>query len=316
MATDNGNNGSVYADHYYPSTIKTSDNNRKLIIHVKVNETLDGVKNKVFQEWDKGVSDYNTLENNKFDMWQDVKPSDINSTKILDRLNQKNYRTIYTITLPFPNEFNEIQTHSWEEQNSIINDAIKGLGSAVGDFIGSSKGLGNEITTNATTKFGKLTGSAASSAGAIASMIANNAPKLIANAASIGGFRKPTLDPGYFLNYNGSRPREFSFTWDFVPESKFEMDNILNIILNLKKYSAPSTVINGVSLLSPYTFQILPCNEIFAKLLNMNNVVIRSLNVNYSPDGSMPMYVHGMPKHIKLQVDFIEVKTVMSADYD
>ena len=69
MATDNGNNGSVYADHYYPSTIKTSDNNRKLIIHVKVNETLDGVINKVFQEWDKGVSDYNTLENNKFDMW-------------------------------------------------------------------------------------------------------------------------------------------------------------------------------------------------------------------------------------------------------
>ena len=95
--------------------------------------------------------------------------------------------------------------------------------------------MGNEITTNAKTKFGKLTESAASSAGAIASMIANNAPKLIANAASISGFRKPTLDPGYFLNYNGSRPREFSFTWDFVPESKFEMDNILNIILNLKK---------------------------------------------------------------------------------
>lgn len=77
MATDNGNNGSVYEDHYYPSTIKTSDNNRKLIIHVKVNETLDGAINKVQQEWDKTVDNSKTVISNNFNVWQDVKPSDI-----------------------------------------------------------------------------------------------------------------------------------------------------------------------------------------------------------------------------------------------
>ena len=137
-----------------------------------------------------------------------------------------------------------------------------------------------------------------------------------ANAAHYFGFRKPMVDPGLFQNYTGSTPRGFSMNFDFIPNNELEAKNIMNIILNLKKFSLPRAVIDGVTLLAPFTFEIELGNDWLKKLINMNDVVITGITTNYGADGGMQMFSNGVPKHITLQLDFAERSLIPSQFYD
>lgn len=142
------------------------------------------------------------------------------------------------------------------------------------------------------------------------------ANKGLANLSHMFGFRKPMVDPGLFQNYTGSTPRGFSLNFDFIPNNHQEAKNIMNIILNLKKFALPKSVIDGVALLAPFTFEIELGNDYLKKLINMNDVVITGITVNYGADGNMQMFSNGIPKHITMQLDIAERSLLPSEFYD
>jgi hypothetical protein len=145
--------------------------------------------------------------------------------------------------------------------------------------------------------------------------LANPLSRIVGEVASSAGFRKPLIDPGYFQDYNGTEPREFTFSWDFIPNNAKEAENIFNILYNLKKYTLPASTINGVSLVAPFLFDIEIGHANINSLINMNNVVCKSMSINYSAEGALQFLPDGTPKFMRLEMSFAERSTVTTEIY-
>lgn len=265
----------------YPNDILHPRNlNRHIRILVKEQESLSGGADELKKQIEKTSNDVKDII---------VNEKTHSPTELTQRVSKLvNAKTIYGIALPLPNELADSQTHQWDSTTGFVSDIAQ-----------SVKGVAGRIAENATG--GRVGGD----------MIA----KGVANAASRAGFRQPLIDPGYFQDYKGTEPREFTFNWDLVPNNIEEAYNIFAIIYNLKKYTLPKSTINGVSMLSPYLFELQIGNEIINALMNMNNVVCKTMTVNYSVDNSLQMFSDGMPKYISLNMTFAERALVTSDFY-
>lgn len=186
-------------------------------------------------------------------------------------------QTVWGIALPLPNELNDSQAHQW--------DTSKGFVGQVGGSL-ANKDIGMGLSANS----------------------------VMGELASAAGFRKPLIDPGYFQDYNGTEPREFTFTWDLIPNNAEETDSIETILYNLKKYTVPKSTVSGVSMLSPYMFDIQIGNPKINRLMNMNNVVCKSMSISYSADGSLQFLHDGIPKYTRLEMSFAE-RSLVTADF-
>lgn len=265
----------------YPRDILLPRNlNRHVRILVKEQESLAGGADELKKQVEKTANDVKEIILNE----KTQTPTEINQ-RVSKLVNAK---TIYGIALPLPNELADSQSHQWDSTTGFVSDIAQ-----------TAKGVAGRIAENATG--GRIGGDMIS--------------KGVANAASKAGFRQPLIDPGYFQDYKGTEPREFTFNWDLVPNNIDEAYNIFSIIYNLKKYTLPKSTINGVSMLSPYLFEIQIGNEIINALMNMNNVVCKSMTVNYSVDNSLQMFADGMPKYISLNMTFAERALVTSDFY-
>lgn len=208
--------------------------------------------------------------------------------------------TILTIALPLPNELSDDQTHDWETTTGISGAIGAGLqdqtiGEAVGGKLGS--GLASKVT-------GVIPGLGAGfEAGKNITV-----KQALGAAADTAGLRKPLADPGYFQNYNGSQPRTFSMTFDFIPQNAGEALEIMEIIMKLKEHSSPSLQVGGVSMLAPNYFDIDVSNPYISALISMQGVVLKDLSVNYGADGAMQQFPDGQPKYIQLKLTFVERK--------
>jgi hypothetical protein len=268
--------------HWYPNyIIDPIYKMRSMKIIVKENASFDGNKEKFFDELEKKSSQVSDIVKNSANVWKSGKKvADIRTTDIdknTKRITQAD--PIYAVCLPLPNELMDQQSHRWEMETGLI---------------------------------GQLAGAAVDKA-SIKNVGIN---KLLGEASMSFGFRKPLVDPGMFQNYGGSAPRNFNFSFDFIPNNADEALSIMNIILNLKKFSLPRSIIGGVSLLAPFIFEIEIGNENMRKLINMNDVVMTEIGVNYGADGNMQMFSNGMPKFIQLTLAFAERSLVTSEFYD
>lgn len=264
----------------YPRDILLPRNqNRHVRILVKKQESLSGGADELKKQVEKTANDVKEIILND----KTAKPTDIGQ-RISKLVNAK---TIYGIALPLPNELSDSQSHQWDSTTGFVSDVAQ-----------ATKGLAGKITESAT---GGVVG-------------ADTISKGVANAASRAGFRQPLIDPGYFQDYKGTEPREFTFNWDFVPNNIDEAFNIFSIIYNLKKYTLPSSTINGVSMLSPYLFEIQIGNDWINALMNMSNVVCKTMTVNYGADNSLQMFADGVPKYITLNMTFAE-RALVTADF-
>jgi len=268
--------------HWYPDYIRDPIHKmRSMRIIVKENVSFDGNTEKFKKELETKVNEVTEIIKNSANVWQSGKKvSDINTTDVDKNTKRLTMATpIYAVCLPLPNELMDSQSHNWQMEAGI---------------------------------FGQLAGGALDKV-AIKGVGVN---KLLAEASSSLGFRKPMVDPGMFQNYNGSSPRGFSFSFDLIPNNATEAESIMNIILNLKKFSLPRSVISGVSLLAPFLFEIEIGNEKMRKLINMNDVVMTEIGVNYGADGNMQFFSNGMPKFIQLNMGFSERSVVTAEFYD
>lgn len=268
--------------HWYPDyIIQPIHKMRSMKIIVKENANFDGHKEKFKEMIEQKTKEVNEIINNSANVWKSGKKvSDIRTTDIdknTKRITQAD--PIYAVALPLPNELLDSQSHRWEMETGIVGQ----LGGGIVD------------------KF---------------NVFGVNANKILGEASMSFGFRKPMVDPGMFQNYGGSAPRNFNFSFDFIPNNANEALSIMNIILNLKKFSLPRSIIGGVSLLAPFIFEIEIGNENMRKLINMNDVVLTEIGVNYGADGNMQMFSNGMPKFITLNLAFAERSVVTSEFYD
>ena len=280
------NNQSAMVMHWYPDyIINPIHSNRCVKIIVKESPmSLQGNWDTIVSEASNKAGKIKGIYEDSGNLWaQGKKVSDIDTSAIVE--NTKKIRKgdpIYACCLPLPNELTDTQNHNWSQDQSLISEFANGFADK------SISGGGAGISAN----------------------------KILANVSNYFGFRKPMVDPGLFQNFTGSVPRGFSLSFDFIPNNGLEAKNIMNIILNLKKFALPKSVIDGVALLAPFTFEIEIGNDWMKKLINLNDVVVTGVTVNYGVDGGMQMFSNGMPKHITMQLEISERSLITSEFYD
>lgn len=265
--------------NYYPEDILKPNNiYRSVKILVKSQSSLSGAKEELKNNIEKKISDIKDIADGSYEG-----PSDEARQKGISGRIKKitKAQTVWGIALPLPNEVSDSQSHQWESTKGFVGETGGAIANADFGAIG--------IKTNVNKALGEL--------------------------ASSSGFRKPLIDPGYFQDYNGTEPREFTFSWDLIPNNASEANNINSILYNLKKYTLPKSTISGVSLLSPYMFDIQIGNPKIRDLMNMNNLVCKSMSINYSAEGALQFLPDGTPKYIRLEMSFAERSAVTSEIY-
>ena len=104
-------------------------------------------------------------------------------------------------------------------------------------------------------------------------------------------------------------------TFDLVPNNGEEALDMLKIVQGLKRYSAPQTTVEGVSILAPNYFDIIVGNPYINDMVAMHGVVIQNIAVNYSADGGMQMTPDGVPKYMQLGLTLVERKMKTQKDF-
>jgi hypothetical protein len=180
------------------------------------------------------------------------------------------------VTLPLSNELSESISHTFEQDVGVVTKALDALDSA-------TLGFASNISGNVSNKL---------------------------------QLRKPIVNPGYYQNYKGSEPRSFTFSYNFIPNSLTEAKQMVEIIMQLKKYSAPEEFAGGIGLLAPHFFDINFGNAILNGLMNIQRCVLTSIETNYSPSGLVETTLDGMPKYITLSLTFNEIVALDSSAWD
>jgi hypothetical protein len=243
-----------------------------------------------------------------------LSPNDKITWKTAENQSTKLYGSI---TLPLPNILRDSQGHDWSVESSVlgtmagsitsknIGSLITEAGGQVGQFVGGV--VGSSLIDKGISAITNAVGNAASSV---------SIDQTLGSLSASSGTRKTMADPGYFQNYKGSRPRNFSMSWELIPKSIEESQRIYNIISSFKYHSSPSTDIRGVTLLAPRFFTLDISNKWLENMILPGHVVITEVNVDYGSDGNMTLHeVDGFPKAITLTISFADLKMRYSQDY-
>lgn len=297
-----GNNSNIQ----FPDVI--SDTNRKITFSVWNPNTVDS-------------NDYSTAFNTAMEgVKNTVSKSDIitpNNSQI--NISSRKGTLHDTITLPLPNSIRDSQGHYWGLEEGIIGTLLGSITKeSVGSMIAKAGGGIGESVSNFGNKFSLLGNGIKAITNQIGSRISNvSVDQALGSLSASKGFRKPLADPGYFQNYSGSKPRSFSMSWDFTPQSKEESQKIFDIITSFKYYSSPSTFIgSGITLQAPCFFTMKISNVWLENLILPGRVVITDINIDYGSEGGMVLHNDGFPKMISFAISFSDLTMRYAEDYD
>lgn len=124
------------------------------------------------------------------------------------------------ITLPLPNDLDDNQNHEWSDTDYL--SAISGVLSTTG-------------TSKTTDGDGRNNSEFVSDSMNLVMSITRG----LGAFTDMAGTRKPSINPGYFQNYERSRLRSFSFNYTFIPKNRDEAKQICEIVRAFKQYSSP-----------------------------------------------------------------------------
>lgn len=260
----------------WPPYIASDDAFKNRKVYINVLQ-MNTYKQGVTEALDKAINYANSLKDTATRALAGDAKGMVEAAKRNGNKNNKELSTLMCIALPLPNTLTDNQGHKWSAETGII---------------------------------GTIGGSAESF-----SILGVQVQQALGSLANQSGTRKPLFDPGYFQNYTGSEPRTFNMSWDLVPSSEKEAEDIIEIILKLKAYSAPATGINGVTIQAPNFFDISLENDYIDQMIHMKGVVLTNINVDYGADGFMQQTPDGMPKYIKLDLTFAERRMMTQNDY-
>ena len=139
--------------------------------------------------------------------------------------------------------------------------------------------------------------------------------QIVNGIAALTGTRNVTTNPDYVQMYKGSQPRNITFSWTLMPNSKDESELMLSVIRRFKSYSSPNPSTSGAFLTSPLFCEVNIKNENLDDTIRLTNMVIDSVTANYSSGGFMEMFADGIPKVITLTISMVERKPKMAKDW-
>tara|TARA_A100001234_G_scaffold18616_1_gene14852 strand:+ start:56 stop:1180 length:1125 start_codon:yes stop_codon:yes gene_type:complete len=120
------------------------------------------------------------------------------------------------------------------------------------------------------------------------------------------------------LLFSGVSLRSFPFTFDFLPRSKTEADEVKGIIRVLKRAVVPKNGKNAVFINSPshFHFEYMSGMNKHPFLNKFKVGVLSELSINYNGAGAYSTYWDGTPTHIQVTCMYKEVSPIYQEDYD
>ena len=179
---------------------------------------------------------------------------------------KKDYKDAFM--LPFPNTISESLAHSYDEEDSWLQDT-------------------------------KLTAP-------LINGVVSLAGKTPAGIAKFTGSQAYKYYENKIAMYQSSAARSISLQWNLVPYNATESKNLHEIIRKLKMYSSPELLAGKLILRSPHFFWLQFKNTVLNEALQFNEVNITEISVEYSPGGSMETFNDDMPKSVDLTITFAD----------
>jgi len=270
----------------------------------------------------------------KMDVFKFVPISKANTTveggTSLSNIQKQAKEKFATIMLPVPESINYIDSPQWSDER------IGAIGKLAGQMASSAAGgdaqaLGTQLSQLAAAGMG---------------------PYILQNISKLGGPSGEAITQGaagVVLNpyveqiFKGISMRNFTFSWKLVPRNNSEQLKIHNIIKALRYYSLPnytgttglaesentSTQITSLQdrwLTVPNVFQLRwtytgQQNNEINSLPKFKPCVLKSVNVNYTPDGVWATHITNnsnlqgpAPVAYTLQLEFSETEIITSKD--
>ena len=111
-------------------------------------------------------------------------------------------------------------------------------------------------------------------------------------------------NPRDVVLFEGIKHRKFNVSFNFAPTSRDASLNLRKFLINIHEHATPD--IKGQYFTYPdfMGFQIV--NKEGDPILDRGEVVVTSLNCNYTPDGVWATFKNGQPVHVTLDVTFQE----------
>ena len=132
-----------------------------------------------------------------------------------------------------------------------------------------------------------------------------------------GGLIGQVLNPNLEVMFNRVGLRTFNFRWMLVPRNERESRIIKEMIWQFKKASAPELAQAGWFTTVPHVFRIQYKTGSQANpwLNKIKACALTSIQVNHTASGSWATLEDGAPTATALQLQFKELKAIMSEDY-
>jgi hypothetical protein len=121
------------------------------------------------------------------------------------------------------------------------------------------------------------------------------------------------VDPNYTYVYQGSAPRNFTYSINMIPKNADEALAIQKIIKDFKKFSAPFKEQHVRN--SYWQIEIVNVKLRDMTIFDKKAWALTSVSVNYSGAGASLFFEDGMPKQINLSLAFQEIETIYRSDY-
>jgi len=222
----------------------------------------------------------------------------------------KSDKTIGRVFLPIPSGISDTTGAGWGEDR--MNAAqLATAGAALGFIEQGGGGLVKSIedTLNSVSAYSDDVKKA------IATQVAGSAsgtgPGLLTRTTGA------VLNPNLELLFQGPTLRPFDFVFKLSARSQKESDEIIKIIRFFKQGMAPIRSESNLFLKSPHTFKIryLHDNKDHPFLNKFKICALKSLTVNYTPDGNYATFRDGKMVSYELNMSFQELDPIFNDDY-
>jgi len=173
--------------------------------------------------------------------------------------------------------------------------------------------LPNNLNDRASNSFSESSGIISNLISKVGNNSAMNSVNEIANSI---GTRNVMANSDMNQIYKGSNLRSATFVWTFMPRSKKDAENIINIIKTIKKYSSPDAAISRHFLLAPAFVNVTLSNPQLNDLQRYADMVINEVSIDYGSSGNMEMFYDGMLKEITVSISLSELKINTLQDWE
>lgn len=231
-----------------------------------------------------------------------------------------------TVILPIPEGIQDSNSASWGEGRM---DPLQTAAMAVGKEVAGSEKFFTSTVGAISNLIGKASGASQTAIGqdALQTFFASKAAQALTGS---GDFNQAlSRDTGAVFNSNtellfsGVTLRSgFSFSFDLVPRSKKESDEIKDIIRFFKSESAAqkgstSDAGAGLFLKSPSVFQLkyMSGGKPHPFLNQFKICALNAMSVNYTASGTYATYSDATPVHMNMTLTFQELTPIYREDY-